>query len=245
MNPVQPPPCLQCPLRDKAAFRSNSPQEIAFIQRFKRQHKRLEAGEALVREGARSELYTIYSGWAFRYKTLSDGRRQILNFLLPGDFVGLQDLGIEGAPHGVEALTAMEACQFTRDELWNLYREHPSLGFDVTWLAAHEEAHVDENLLSAGRRNAEERIAALMMTLFKRAVALGLAHDGRCDFPLTQQHIADAVGLSLVHTNKTMRKLYRMGLFELAEGRLSVPNPQALRRLADYWLVELPRRPLI
>lgn len=245
MNVVPPPPCLQCPLRDKDAFRSNSPQEIAFIQRFKRQHKRLEAGELLLREGARGDLYTLYAGWAFRYKTLSDGRRQILNFLLPGDLVGLQDQALEGAPHGVEALTAIEACQFTRDELWNLYREHPSLGFDVTWLAAHEEAYVDENLLSAGRRNAEERIAALMMMLFKRAAALGLAPGGRAEFPLTQQHIADAVGLSLVHTNKTMRKLYRMGLFDLADGRLSVPQPQALRRLADYWISELPRRPLI
>jgi CRP-like cAMP-binding protein len=115
------------------------------------------------------KLYTLYSGWAFRYKTLSDGRRQILNFLLPGDLIGLQQEFSEGAAmHGIEALTAIRLCVFPREGLELLFRRYPHLGYDITWLAAREEGMVDDNLLSAGRRTAAERVAMLLMHLFQR-----------------------------------------------------------------------------
>lgn len=199
-----------------------------------------------MREGAcNGELYTVLSGWAFRYRTLSDGRRQIFNFLLPGDFIGLQDQLGQASPHGVEALTQVQACVFPLKRLWDLYSQHPSLGFDVTWLCAHEELIVDENLLTVGRRSAYERIAMLLVHLYKRADSIGLGGPEGVPFPLTQQHIADALGLSLVHVNKTMKRLQAVGLYSLRGGRLVLTKPAAMERLADYFALPLRGRPLI
>lgn len=239
------PSCTACPLRQMAVFKPISQDELLFLQSFKEAHITVAAGQPIVWQGQAATLGTVYSGWAFRFKSLTDGRRQILNFVLPGDLIGLQDQSHEVSPHGVEALTDVELCRFDTGRLWTLYSRFPKLAYDVTWLAAHEESMVDENLLTVGRRSASERIAMLMLHLYKRAVALGLARQGRVPWPVNQQHIADAVGLSLVHTNRTLRKLYRQGLFAVEAGWLYLPDPGALGRLADYYEQPVPRRPLI
>ncbi len=239
-------PCPDCPLRKLAAFSANTGEEIAFIQGFRKRQTRVAAGGEILREGlAGGALFTLYSGWAFRYRTLRDGRRQILNFLLPGDFIGLQEQMAEKAPHGVEALTDATLCAFPRERLWDLYRHHPCLGFDLTWISAHEELIVDENLLSVGRRSALERVAMLLIHLYKRAESVGLGDARGVPFPITQQHIADALGLSLVHTNKTLRRLHAYGLHELADNRLRLGNVASMQRLADYHALPLRGRPLI
>jgi CRP-like cAMP-binding protein len=140
----------------------------------------------------------------------------------------------DAASHGVEALTRVRLCSFQRNTVWTLHREQPSLGYDITWLAAHEEALVDGNLLSVGRRSARERIASVLLVLHARAsVHEACAADQGVLFPVTQQHLADALGLSLVHTNKTMRRLVREGLCVWQPGpRLRLPDPAALARVA-------------
>lgn len=245
MNDV---PCNQCPLRALPLFVPYAPGDLELIQSLKKRMVSVAAGHSIIQEGqADAPLFTLFTGWAFRFKTLSDGRRQILNFLLPGDFIGVQQKMTEASAHGVEALSDVSLCTFQRDALWALHRAAPSLGFDVTWLAAQEESLVDDNLLSVGRRSAEERIATLLILLFKRAAAV--MPQGGADgvpFPLTQQHIADSLGLSLVHTNKTLRKLERRGLHQIEGGRLYLRDPHALVRLADLYGDGRPSpRPLI
>ncbi len=239
------PPCRDCGLRKLDAFKPANADEIAFIQGLKIAHLRVGAQQTLIHEGRPAGLYTLYSGWAFRYKSLSDGRRQILNFLLPGDLIGLQDEIAQLSPHSVDTLTDVELCEFSRDRLWDLYRQQPRLGYEITWLASQEEMLVDESLLSVGRRSAAERIGMLLLRLYKRAAALGMVRQGRVPFPINQQHIADAVGLSLVHTNKTMRRLVKLGLFEIVDGWLALPQPKVLARLADFYDQPVPPRPLI
>lgn len=207
----------------------------------------MPSGHQLIREQDDSgRLYTLYAGWAFRYKSLSDGRRQILNFLLPGDFFGLQQRFSEGATYGVEMLTDASVCVFKGGRLWELYRAQPRLGYDLTWLCAREEQMLDENLLTTGRRSAVERVAVLLIHLFKRAKRVGLvdAENGFL-FPLTQQHMADALGLSLVHTHRTLRRLQSLGLHAQHEGRLVLRNPGALTQLADYAAEPLDQVPLL
>lgn len=238
--------CRDCPTRARGGHSPNTAEEVTFIQAFRRRERAVPAGHAILREGVTSgDLYTLRSGWAFRYRTLADGRRQILNFLLPGDFIGLQAEMTGKTPHGVETLTAAMLCVFPRNKLWDLYRNYPSLGHDLTWLAAHEELIVDENLLSAGRRSALERIAMLLVHLYKRAESIGEGGPDGVLFPVSQQHIADALGLSLVHTNKTLRRLHAFGLHELKGDRLRLCNVHALRRIAEYYALPLRGRPLI
>lgn len=239
-------PCEACGLRSNPAFLETGASELHAIQSFRRGSRRVPAGRLLIEEHIRSpQLFTLYSGWAFRFKTLADGRRQILSFLLPGDFIGLQDEFAEGNTHGVEAATDATFCAFERDELWSLFQAQPKLGYDITWLAAREEKMVDDHLVTAGRRNASERVAMLLMHLYRRAEAIGLVVDGWVEFPFNQQHVADALGLSLVHTNKTLRRLQRLGLHRIDEGRLRILEPHALETLGDYYERPLRRVPLI
>ena len=202
-------------------------------------------GKTIFNEGDAAEnAYKVLSGAVRLCKHMADGRRQILNFLLPGDLIGLQAAMFDAALHGIEALTDVELCVLPRRKVWALFGKKPDLTFDVTWLGSREESLVDENLTSVGRRTAVERIAALMVKLYKRADALGLVTDGTFAFPLTQQHIADALGLSLVHTNKTLARLRKLGMFTQGNGSLKLTNPRVLGRVAQYF-DEVPLRPLI
>ena len=240
--------CRDCPLRLLPLFLTQASEEVDLVQSLKRREVRVNAGETLIHEGQTdAPLYTLLRGWAFRFKTLRDGRRQILSFLLAGDFIGVQQKMSDAAAHGVDTLTDAVLCVFQRDALWELHRKSPSMGFNITWLTAHEESLVDDTLLSVGRRSAEERIATLLILLFKRAAALQSdAGAAGVPFPLTQQHVADGLGLSLVHTNKTLRKLEKRGLHRIAEGRLYMRDVKALARVADlYGDGRPPPRPLV
>lgn len=240
--------CTDCPLRQLPLFLNHTPEELDLVQSLKRREMTVQAGDTLIHEGQTdAPLFTLRAGWAFRFKTLSDGRRQILTFLLPGDFIGVQQKMGDAAAHGVITLTDAVFCVFQRDSLWQLHRQSPTMGFNITWLTAHEESMVDDTLLSVGRRSAEERIAMLLILLFKRAAALQAdAGAGGVAFPLTQQHIADGLGLSLVHTNKTLRKLELRGLHRVVDGRLYMRDVKALARLADLYGDGRPaQRPLV
>ena len=242
--------CKACPLRSLPLFSSQSDAEIDLVQSLKTDQVEIDADRSIIREGQTdAPLFTLLNGWAYRFKTLSDGRRQILNFLLPGDFIGVQQKMGDAAAHGVQSLTEVVLCVFRRDALWELHRRAATLGFAITWLTAHEESLVDDTLLSVGRRSAEERIATLLVLLFKRMAALlpeGEADTKGVPFPLTQQHLADGLGLSLVHTNKTLRKLERRGLHRIENGRLYLVDVKALARIADLYGDGKPgARPLI
>jgi CRP/FNR family transcriptional regulator, anaerobic regulatory protein len=241
-----PASCHTCPLRLRGNHAPNTQEEIDFIQKFKKEERVVAAGSAILHErSAGGDLFTLREGWAFRYRTLSDGRRQILNFLFPGDFTGLQAELTGQLPYGVEALTPVRVCTFRSSELWELYQQFPQLGYNLTWLSAHEELIVDENLLSVGRRTALERTAMLLIHISKRAHAVGEQNHDGVPFPLNQQHIADALGLSLVHTNKTLRRLEAIGLHEIRNNKLKILKPDALEKLAAYYKLPMRQTPLI
>jgi len=238
-------PCAQCPLRPLAHFREFSADELDFVSRFKKGELAADAGATVLVEGANSaHLFTVLSGWGFRYKTLEDGRRQILNYVMPGDLIGLQGTIMNEMQHSVEALSPVSLCVFERDKLMTLYNKHPSLAFDITWIAAQEERILDEHLLSIGRRTALERAAYLVAFLYERGKKLGL-FNGRKFIPITQQHIADTLGLSIVHTNKTLKKLAERGLIRWQERGCEVLNGEGLLEIAGWEGLPEGRRPFI
>lgn len=238
--------CDVCPLRAQTAFKPKSGDEIAFIQSMKVQHRRIGRGTEIVHQGqVDAELFTLFSGWAFRHKTLSDGRRQILNFLLPGDILGLQASLLDASDHSIEALTDVELCVFSRRRVWSLFERMPQLAFELSWLGAREENLVDEALTSVGQRTARERMAALVLSLYRRCDHLDMVKNGGFEFPLTRQHLADALGLSLVHTIKTWSHLRKLGLFKLSDGSLILLNPRLTERWADYYEQEWRPRPIL
>ncbi len=239
-------PCPQCPLRTCEVFHPIGKEELEFIGTLKTGELRTGPGTTVLREGSQSEhLFTLLEGWAFRYKTLSDGRRQITSFVLPGDFLGIQATMQGEMDHSVDTLTAAALCTFPRNRVWEIFKRCPSLAFDLTWLAARQETMLDEHLLSIGRRNAEECAAYYILHLYMRASDVGLVTDHRVRFPFTQEHLADALGLSLVHTNKPLKRLAARGLIQWEHGWCFLPDIPALAELAKFDL-NLPRkRPLL
>jgi CRP-like cAMP-binding protein len=238
--------CEQCPLRRRTNLREFTAEELGFVKQFKVDALRVEPGASFLREGAQSEhLYTVLHGWAFRYKMLDDGRRQILNYALPADMLGLQGTLMREMEHSVEALTPLTLCVFPRSKLWDLYSHFPSLAFDITWLAAHEERLIDEYLVSLGRRSAVERTAFLLLHLFMRAEDCGLTKDGAIQFPFTQQHLADTLGMSLVHTNKTLKRLYATNAIRWKGRLFEMLDRAALANLAGDDVTPHRPRPFI
>lgn len=239
-------PCEICPLRPLETFREFDRSELAFVSRFKKGELSVERGATVLVEGAHSaHLYTVLMGWGFRYKLLPDGRRQILNYCMPGDLIGLQGSLMGEMQHSIEALSPMLLCVFEKNELYGLYRHHPTLAFDITWLASREERMLDENLLSLGRRTAVERAAYLIAFIQIRAQAVGLNGQKPIEIPITQQHVADTLGLSLVHTNKTIRKLNERGLIRWLERGCEVLDLDGLMKLAGWEGFDEGRRPFV
>lgn len=235
-----------CPLRVSPHFRPFTAEELKFVSTFKRGELVAEAGSTILTEGAHSaQLFTLLSGWAFRYKTLADGRRQILNYLMPGDLIGLQGSIIGEMQHSVETLSPAVLCVFQRDTLPTLFQNHPGLAFDVTWLASREERMLDEHLLSIGRRSALERAAYLVAFIHDRAVRLGVSEGKPLFIPITQQHVADTLGLSIVHTNKTLRRLGEMNLIRWHDRACEVLDAAGLRDIAEWDGLGEGQRPLI
>ncbi|MGY6410638.1 MAG: Crp/Fnr family transcriptional regulator [Alkalilacustris sp.] len=238
--------CAQCPLRGFELFSDLGADEVAFTQSFKSGEMVVEPGTTLMLEGMPSpQLYTVLEGLGVRYKTLECGRRQVINFAMPGDLIGLHAAVMGEMAHSFEATTAMRLCVFNRSDLWRLYRHHPERAFDVTWLAAVEEHFLGETLVALGRRSAEARVAWALGRIHARLRAVGLDRNGGVPMPWRQQDLADALGLSLVHTNKTRQSLRRRGLARWTDGQLLVPDAGALASLAGVEAADPPRRPLI
>jgi CRP-like cAMP-binding protein len=240
-------PCQLCPLRKLDIFRPFTSEELAFVGRFKTGEVAVKAGDPLFLEGSScSNLYTLLSGLAFRYKLLPDGRRQILNYCMPGDFLGLQGSVMLEMQHSVEALSDMVLCVFPREGLWKLFESHAGLSFDLTWLAARSEQMLDQQLLSVGRRSAVERCAHLLLHLAARLGEVGMTSSQRTvSIPITQQHIADTLGMSLVHTNRTLGRLMREGAIRWREKEFEILDRERLAELASAEEVVGAVRPLL
>lgn len=239
-------PCERCPLRGMEVLRDFTPDELSFISTFKSGELNIEAGTSVLLQGTNSAyLYTVLVGWAIRQKTLPDGRRQILNFAVPSDFLGLQGAVANEMQHSVEALTDMTLCIFPREKLWDLFTKFPALAYDITWLAAREEQILDETLLSVGRRTAIERMAYLFLHLFTRAEEVGLTKGSSIQFPFTQQHVADTLGMSLVHANKTLKKLSATRTMRWKGKVFEIVDREGLAEIAKFEIPGPHKRPFL
>lgn len=238
--------CEHCPLRKLEAFIPLTVEEVRFMQRFKVGELVIEPGTTILMEGSNSpQLFTALHGLGLRYKLLESGERQVVNFVLPGDFIGLQ-AGVMGEiSHSVEATTRMTLCVFDRGELWSLFKSQPERAFDLTWIAASEEQALGETLTTVGQRTALAAVAWALLRLSQRGGKLGLIRNGAMPLPYRQQDLADALGLSLVHTNKTLAKLRDRQLALWSEGRLVIYDEGGLARIAGVDVAPERARPLI
>ena len=239
-------PCERCPLNGKPHFRTHGADELRFLRQFKRGELQVGASTSFLVEGTSSpHLYTVLSGWGYRYKTLPDGRRQVLNYVMPGDFVGLQSSLVGRMEHSVQTLSQMLLCVFERASLPDLFDASAALAYDIVWIASREEQILEEHMLSIGRRTALERTAYLLSFLHERARRTGLLEQGAPIRPITQTHLADTLGLSLVHTNKTLKKLQERDLIRWSGRSVFIRDADELQRTAGWAGLPEEKRPFV
>lgn len=194
-----------------------------------------EPAAYLVREGEPARrCLLMMSGFSFRQKVTSEGARQILSLHLAGDFVDLQNLFLETSDHNVQALTRCEVAIFDSKALQEVALSRPAIG-RAMWIDALIDASVyREWIVNVGRRDARARIAHILCEFSLRMAAAGVSKNHRYELPMTQEQLADAVGLTSVHVNRTLRALMADGLIERDRRYLSIGDWDRLRGVGDF-----------
>ena len=226
----------QSPLTRKLlAFVALSDIDLETLARFFRRRRNFVAGHEMVYEGEKdATAFILASGWAYSYKLLSGGERQIVDFQVPGDFLGLRSILFRLADHSIEAITNIEASEVRASDIMDAFAHAPRLATAILWAASRDEAMVVEHLVNVGRRSAEQRMAHLLLELSARLQLVGLGDRTGFDCPLTQYHLADALGLSAVHVNRVLRHLREDGLVTFRKGHVAFDDFSGLVELAGF-----------
>jgi CRP-like cAMP-binding protein len=195
----------------------------------------VEARQDLIREGDQPKsVHLVLEGWACRYKHLPDGRRQIVNFLVAGDFCDLNMHILEAMDHSIGAISRLKVAVISPEAMDALTAGRPGITRALWWHELVTAAIEREWTLNLGQRSAYQRLGHLLIELYVRLRIVGLGHGGRCDWPLTQNDLADATGLTAVHVNRTLQELRRDGLIELARKQLHILDLQRLMRVSMF-----------
>ena len=189
----------------------------------------------VAKEGDRPEyVHVMLSGWGARYKTLRDGSRQIVDFLIPGDFCDLHVTLVRAMDHGIVALTPCKVARIHEEQIAQLTSENSRVVRAMWWSTLVDQAILREWVLNVGRRDAYERVSHLLCEMHFRMKRVGLVENDRLALPLTQEELADATGLTAVHLNRTLQRLRREKLIEMASGWLTLLDAPALQEAAGF-----------
>ncbi len=189
------------------------------------------------------KLCFVGEGFGARYKLLRNGKRQILNVILPGDVVGVPGSFLERAIYSVVALTEMKLAVCSTETYVQLCYRHPQFGLALSWLAVHEAASYAERIIDTGRRTPIERLAHFLLELHARLAVIGRAETSSFELPFSQEVMGDALGLSVPHLNRMLAQLRAEGLVVLAHRRVEFPDLKAIVTRAHFQPVAMARIP--
>ena len=189
----------------------------------------------LAREGEPTKICSLLlDGLAFRQKLVSDGSRQIISFHIPGEFLDLQNCMLKIADHNVQALSRCTVAIVNKEALVQMMGDRPTVRRAIWYDSLVDSSVFREWVVNVGRRDARQRIAHLLCELAARLKTAGQDHGPMFDFPVTQEQIADATGLTAVHTNRTLQTLRKSGLINLSASRLTILDWDALAEAGDF-----------
>jgi len=219
------------------AFARLSTDDRVALERVTQNTRYIDARRDLISEGDKPRyVHLVLDGWAARYKSLPDGKRQIVSLFVPGDFCDVNVYILKYMDHSIGAITRLKVALISPDEMSVLTEGRPRITQALWWHELVTIAIQREWTLNLGQRSAYERLGHLLVELYLRLRTVGRARDGRCDFPLTQNDLADATGLTAVHVNRILQELRRDNLIELERKQLHVLD---LERLMDVSMFNL------
>jgi CRP-like cAMP-binding protein len=226
-------------LRKLANFTALSAEETAAVEECCRDIREVAAREDVISQGDRTGgVKLLLEGFACRYKVLEDGRRQIVAYFVPGDLCDLRVFILKRMDHSIGALVTSRVATISPENVLRLTHNYPTLTRALWWSTLVEEAIAREWIVNVGQRNALERMAHLFCELLYRFRAVDLNQGMSCTLPLTQVELAETLGLSSVHVNRTLQELRRKKLITLENGVLTIQDLDALKEIslfnADY-----------
>jgi CRP-like cAMP-binding protein len=224
-------------IRRLSRFAYLNAEEAMLLRRVAAAPAQVPAGTQIIEEGQRLDSpFALMAGWACRFRSLPDGRRQIFDFLLPGELYALCHRPMAVALTTAATLTPaiIADAQAIGDAVLNHADRYPNLAAALYGTASLDEAYLLNQLVRIGRQTAYERLSHLILELHARLDDVGLAEDWSFALPLTQEILADALGLSVVHLNRTLQHLRRDRLIEFRSGRMTVLQPGALEAAASF-----------
>jgi CRP-like cAMP-binding protein len=226
-------------LRKLANFTNLSEEESTAVIESTSDVREFAAREDIISQGDRTGgVKLLLEGFACRYKVLEDGRRQIVAYFVPGDLCDLRVFILKRMDHSIGAVVASKVATISPENVLKLTSTYPRLTRALWWSTLVEEAIAREWLVNVGQRNALERVAHLFCELLYRFRAVGLNEGMSCTLPLTQVELAETLGLSSVHVNRTLQELRRQKLITLEGGTLTIQDLEALKEVsffnADY-----------
>lgn len=197
--------------------------------------RRVDAHNDITREGAAPRALTvILDGWACSYRDLANGKRQIISILVPGDLAEPFGILPRFADHSLAALTPVTFASVSPDAIRAAARNNPGVERALWWDLLVACAIEREHVVNLGRRSASERLGHLFCELQLRLEMVGLVDGPECDLPLTQGELADVLGLSAVHVNRSLQDLRFRGLVSLRNRRLTIHNLDDLREVSFF-----------
>ncbi|MGX5776107.1 Crp/Fnr family transcriptional regulator [Methylorubrum zatmanii] len=207
-----------------------SAEERQALERITQPTRRLGAREDVIRDGDRPRhVNVILEGWACRYKQLEDGRRQVISIFLPGDLCDPHVFVLRKMDHSLGTLTPVVIAEVSETAIREVVHQYPRIGEALWWEMLVTAAVQREWTVSLGQRLATERLGHLFCELFLRLRAVGMTNETSCEFPITQADLGDAMGLSTVHINRTLKELRASGLIRLRGRQLTIPDLPALQ----------------
>jgi CRP-like cAMP-binding protein len=222
-------------LRLSAFTRLSAADREALEKLTAKRQRQFAARRDLIREGDKPRsIFLMLEGWACRYKQLTDGRRQIVSFFIPGDLCDMNVFILKEMDHSIGAINKVRAAEIGREDFDRLMREHPRITQALYWNELVNVAVQREWTVDLGQRSAYERLAHLFCELFVRLEAVELTTGHSFDFPLTQTDLADAMGLTTVHVNRMLRQLREDGLIEFDRKSLTLLDLERLKRVALF-----------
>ncbi len=210
-------------------------EDRARLEAVVRHPRRVGRRKDLILEGeAPTDVQLVLEGFACRYKVLASGRRQIMAFLIPGDFCDFHVAMLGTMDHAIATLTPCTMVAIPRETIADLTGQYPQIARALWWCTLVDEAILREWLVSMGQRPADQQVAHVLRELLVRLQSVGRATDTSYELPLTQQELGDALGLSVVHTNRSLQALRHEGLIVLANGRLTITDWPRMKDFAGF-----------
>lgn len=209
--------------------------ELRALEQVTAHPKAFAARKDLIREGDPSgPVLVVLEGWAFRYKVLPSGARQIMAFLMPGDACDLHIGMLAEMDHSIQTVTGASVATISRADMDEMMASYPRIARAMYIAQLIDEGTLRAWIVSLGRRSSIERVAHLILELFLRAVRIGLSDGTTMELPLPQAVLADALGMTPVHINRILQELRRSGAIELSRGVLRIKDPAALTQISGF-----------